>query len=203
MLEDELRVGRGELDYDECRLRVVEADRRRTVCDYAAPVLESVRENILRAVLPGTIEHMRAMLPLLTCGRYHDCELDDETYKIRVWDARAGDYVEKEIFSGATQDQFSLALRLAFALATLPQGLGARPKFIFLDEPTAGFDGERRTAFVKLLTDGELAARFDQIFLISPEGIFDTNPLRHYVRLSGGKIVEENVSGAATECIVQ
>ena len=202
-LEDELSVARRELDYDECRLKVGEADRRRTVCDYAGPVLESVRENILRAVLPGTIEHMRAMLPLLTCYRYHDCELDDETYKIRVWDARAGDYVEKEIFSGATQDQFSLALRLAFALATLPQGLGARPKFIFLDEPTAGFDGERRAAFVKLLKEGELATRFDQIFLISPEGIFDANPLPHYVRLSSGKIVEENVSGAAAQCVVQ
>lgn len=164
-------------------------------------LLENIVETLiifepLRVVLPSTLDYMRLMLPLLTCGRYHDAELDDETYKIRVWDARAADYVEKEIFPGATQDQFSLALRLAFALATLPEGLGARPKFIFLDEPTAGFDGERRSSFVKLLREGELSARFDQIFLITPEGIFDSNPLPHYMRIQGGKIIDENVSNS-------
>jgi DNA repair exonuclease SbcCD ATPase subunit len=193
-LELELYVKRDGLDYDECERELGESERRQIICNYAAPILDQVRENILRAVLPSTLDYMRAMLPLLTCGRYHDAELDDETYKIRVWDARAADYVEKEIFSGATQDQFSLALRLAFALATLPEGLGARPKFIFLDEPTAGFDGERRASFVKLLTEGELSARFDQIFLITPEGIFDSNPLPHYMRIQGGKIIDENVS---------
>lgn len=193
-LETELQLNREALDYETTRNEVETLQRRQTICRQAAPILDEVRENILRAVLPSTLDYMSALLPLLTCGRYHFAELDDDTYKIRVFDNRAGDYIEKEIFSGATQDQFSLALRLAFALATLPQGLGAQPKFIFLDEPTAGFDGERRKAFIRLLTEEELAERFDQIFLASPEGIFDTNPLPHYVRVSGGKVVDENLS---------
>ena len=197
-LERSLQTIRGELDIDLCKRELDEFVRRNTVCQHAGRILDRVRENILQSVLPNTLNYMRALLPLLTCGRYHDAELDDETYKIRVWDNRAGEYIEKDIFSGATQDQFSLALRLAFALATLPEGLGAQPKFIFLDEPTAGFDGERREAFINLLKEGYLSERFDQIFLVTPEGIFNHNPLPDYIRIVRGRIMTDTLSAKAS-----
>jgi len=193
-LETELHVDGATLDEAACVVEVERLELRKAICQWAVPIVERVRDNILQAVLPSTLDYMRAMLPLLTAGRYHDVELDEETYKIRVWDAQAREYVEKDIYSGATQDQFSLALRLGFALAALPQERGARPGFIFLDEPTAGFDAQRRAALVELLTRGELAKRFDQILLVAPDGAFPENPFPHYVRLAEGQIVAENLS---------
>jgi DNA repair exonuclease SbcCD ATPase subunit len=193
-LERELHVNGTTLDEAVCVAGVERLELRKAICQRAAPIVERVRDNILQAVLPSTLDYMRAMLPLLTAGRYHDAELDEETYRIRVWDAQVHEYVEKDIYSGATQDQFSLALRLGFALAALPQERGARPGFIFLDEPTAGFDAQRRGALVELLTRGELAERFDQIFLVAPDGAFPENPFPHYVRLAEGQMVAENLS---------
>ena len=196
-LETELHVGGATLDEAACVTEVEHLELRKAICQRAAPIVERVRDNILQAVLPSTLDHMRAMLPLLTAGRYHDAELDEGTYKMRVWDAQAREYVEKDIYSSATQDQFSLALRLGFALAALPQERGARPGFIFLDEPTAGFDAQRRGALVELLTRGELAERFDQIFLVAPDGAFPENPFPHHIRLVDGQVVVEDLSQAA------
>jgi DNA repair exonuclease SbcCD ATPase subunit len=190
----ELHISGANLDEAACIAEVESLELRKAICQRATPILDRVRDNILQAVLPSTLDYMRMMLPLLTAGRYHDAELDEETYKIRVWDAQAREYVEKDIYSGATQDQFSLALRLGFALAALPQERGARPGFIFLDEPTAGFDAQRRGALVELLTQGELAEHFDQIFLVAPEGAFPENPFPHHIQLVEGRVAAENLS---------
>jgi exonuclease SbcC len=106
-----------------------------------------------------------------------------------VWDERGGAFKEKNIFSGGTKDQFSLALRLAFALATLPQERGSAPSFIFLDEPLGSFDNERADALIDLLTEGEIARAFDQIFLISHVHV-DERLFTHRVVLENGRVVE-------------
>jgi len=132
----------------------------------------------------------------LTAGRYHDAQLDSDSYQIEVWDNQVQEFVEKDIFSGGTQDQFSLALRLGFALAALPQERGARPGFLFLDEPVAGFDGQRRDALLTLLLTGELADYFPQVFLAVPSGVFDHNPLPHLIRLDRGRVVANTLPTA-------
>ncbi|HID87313.1 MAG TPA: hypothetical protein EYP55_08025 [Anaerolineae bacterium] len=141
------------------------------------------------------MEHMRRLLPTLTMHRYYDAELDPETYQIRVWDERAGDrggWKQKNIFSGGTKDQFSLALRLAFALATLPAERGAAPSFIFLDEPLGSFDDERAQALLHLLTEGQIAESFDQIFLISHVRV-DPNLFNYHLTIEGGRVVESDL----------
>jgi len=195
-LETALHLARQEVDEAACQDEVARLQRRKRTCEWAAIILDRVRENVLDAVLPGTLAHMRLLLPLLTAGRYHDAQLDPESYRIEVWDNQIRDFVEKDVFSGATQDQFSLALRLGFALAALPQERGARPGFLFLDEPVAGFDDQRRDALLNLLTDGELADYFPQVFLAVPCGVFERNPLPHVVRLDRGRIVENTMSTA-------
>jgi exonuclease SbcC len=152
------------------------------------------------------MDYMRRILPALTRDRYHDAQLDEESYKIQVWDERAsgadgqgGAFKEKNIFSGGTKDQFSLALRLAFALATLPKERGGAPSFIFLDEPLGSFDEERANALIYLLTEGEIARAFDQIFLISHVHV-DERLFTHHVTMEGGRIAFTdlpNSSGAA------
>ena len=197
-LENKLNVRHQDLEEESCQCEVEALQQRKAVCHKAKPILEGVRERMLSQVLPGTIAYMQLILPLLTAGRYHHAELDPTSYKIRVWDAHAGErgeYVEKDFFSGGTQDQFSLALRLGFALAALPQELGASPRFIFLDEPLSAFDRQRTAALVQLLTEGEVAKRFDQIFVIAHDRTFETNPFPYYIRLEEGQIVEHNLNG--------
>jgi DNA repair exonuclease SbcCD ATPase subunit len=194
-LETTLRVGRGDLDGAACREEAAGLRRRKRICDQASTILDQVRENVLDSVLPNTLAYVRLLLPLLTAGRYHDAQLDSESYRIEVWDNQVQDFVEKDIFSGATQDQFSLALRLGFALAALPQERGARPGFLFLDEPVAGFDGQRRDALLNLLTSGDLASYFPQVLLAVPSGVFDRNPLPDLIRLDHGRVVESTLPG--------
>ena len=134
------------------------------------------------------------LLPLLTEDRYHDAQITAD-YQIRVWDAGANDFRAKSIFSGGTRDQFSLALRLAFALAALPQELGTTPGFIFLDEVMGAADDRRALAIQQLLTRGPIAANFAQVLVISHGKDIDTELFPYHVVLAGGRVVSTNLPG--------
>ncbi|HEX2988786.1 MAG TPA: AAA family ATPase [Chloroflexota bacterium] len=182
-----------ELDPEECRRRVERLSRHLEVKWRAAALVEGTMERIVRLVLPKTERNLGLILPLLTAGRYHEARIGDD-YQLRVWDDSAGRYVSKNIFSGGARDQISLALRLSFALATLPQELGATPGFLFLDEPLSSFDGPRTEALVRLLTSGQIAESFDQIFVISHNRSFDPGAFQHRLVLRDGRVVESTIS---------
>jgi exonuclease SbcC len=197
-LESKLEVDCRNLDEEDCKREVGRLEQRKAVCSRAKHVIDGVRERMLSQVLPSTISYMQLILPHLTAQRYHHAELDPVSYKMRVWDTYAGErgeYVKKDFFSGGTQDQFSLALRLGFALAALPQELGVSPGFIFLDEPLSAFDRQRTDALIKLLTEGEIGKRFDQVFLVAHDRTFETCPFPYYIRLEGGQVADHNLAG--------
>jgi DNA repair exonuclease SbcCD ATPase subunit len=163
---------------------------------------DEVFKRIVQRVLPETEMHMRALLPDLTDGRYRDVTLlgGDENsadLRIRVWDEQAGRYVGKHLFSGGTRDQCSLALRLAFALATLPKELGAMHGFNFLDEPLSSFDDRRSQALVDVLTRGPIAKQFPQVFLISHSQSFDPAAFTCALRMAGGRIASSTLPDEA------
>ncbi len=192
--EKELGLENEALDRAQCRGEYEQAARQLQVRERGAEIVQIARRRVMQKVLPATMDYMRRILPSLTRDRYHDAQLDEESYKIQVWDERAGNggaFKEKNIFSGGTRDQFSLALRLAFALATLPQERGSAPSFIFLDEPLGSFDSERADALIYLLTEGEIARAFDQIFLISHVHVDE--------RLFTNRVVMENGKVAFTD----
>jgi DNA repair exonuclease SbcCD ATPase subunit len=181
------------LDADECQKVYDDLAREQRQRRLAAEMADEVFRRIVQRVLPETEMHMRALLPDLTDGRYRDVTLlgGDENsadLRIRVWDEQAGRYVGKHLFSGGTRDQCSLALRLAFALATLPKELGAMPGFIFLDEPLSSFDDRRSQALVDVLTRGPIARQFPQVFLISHSQSFDPAAFTCALRMAGGRI---------------
>jgi exonuclease SbcC len=193
-LERELGLSGNELDIELCRREHEAKVHEHAVREKAVQIVATARRRVVEKVLPSTMEHMRALLPILTLDRYHDAELTED-YKIRVWDERAGDHgawKEKNIFSGGTKDQFSLALRLAFALATLPAERGTAPSFIFLDEPLGSFDDERAQALLDLLTEGAIARSFDQIFLISHVRV-DPSLFTNRITLDAGRVVESDL----------
>src|SRR4029078_3750606 len=108
------------VDEEQAREELAAQQREQAQRQYGADIVSRARRRIVQKILPATMEYMLRILPQLTRDRYHDAELDPESYKIRGCDERAGQsgaWKEKNIFSGGTKDQFSLALRLAFALA--------------------------------------------------------------------------------------
>ncbi len=154
----------------------------------AVKLLDATRDTIMSGVKQNVEKHMMQFLPALTDNRYSMARIDEERYVIEVYDRQAKHWRGKGVFSGATQDQFSLALRLAFAISTIPSTRGARPGFIFLDEPLSGFDAQRRTGFMTLLRE-ELCRYFDQIIVISHiEALSGEFP--HHWHLDSGLLVE-------------
>lgn len=199
-LRQRLYIEPQELDLEECRRQVRERERQKRLKEYATRILNTARDRMVRKVLPNTERNMALILPLLTAQRYHEAQVTDD-YRIQVWDEQAGRYVAKGIFSGGAKDQFSLALRLAFALATLPQELGATPGFIFLDEPLSSFDPPRTQSLVELLTRGQIAANFPQIFVISHNRSFDPESFPYRVVIEEGRVAESNLPQARAKPI--
>src|SRR6266700_1787952 len=130
--------------------------------------LEQTSESLRNRVKPQVERYMGLILPVITSGRYKAVQLDED-YTVRVFDPEAGEFKPKEVFSGGTEDQLLLAMRLAFALALIPQAKGHNPEFLFLDEPLGSSDKVRREGILTLLHQ-ELSQNFKQIFLISHVG---------------------------------
>jgi exonuclease SbcC len=130
--------------------------------------LEQTSESLRNRVKPQVERYMGLILPVITSGKYKAVQLDED-YTVRVFDPEAGEFKPKEVFSGGTEDQLLLAMRLAFALALIPQAKGHNPEFLFLDEPLGSSDRVRREGILALLHQ-ELSQNFKQIFLISHVG---------------------------------
>jgi len=154
----------------------------------AVILLDTTRDGIMGGVKKRIESHMMQFLPALTDERYNMARIDEKEYRIEIYDREAKRWRGKGVFSGATQDQFSLALRLAFALSTIPATRGARPGFIFLDEPLSGFDAQRKKGFMALLQE-ELPKYFDQIIVISHLEALQEEFLQ-YLQLEAGQVVE-------------
>jgi exonuclease SbcC len=109
---------------------------------------------------------MSEIISHITDGRYKAVRINPDTYDIEVFDSEAGEFMRRDIYSGGTNDQFLLAMRIAFTLALIPSAKGNYPKFLFLDEPLGSSDAERRNRIIQLLSE-KLTKYFDQIFLIT------------------------------------
>ncbi len=154
------------VDAQQRKVRLLEKDL--AVVKYSVMGIEQTSESLRNRVKPQVERYMALILPMITSGRYKAVELDDD-YTVRVFDPEAGEFKPREVFSGGTEDQLLLAMRLAFALALIPQAKGQTPEFLFLDEPLGSSDRVRREGILTLLRK-ELSQNFRQIFLISHVG---------------------------------
>ena len=169
--------------------KVHELEYRYNVITNTIEILEKVSGNIRKKFVPSVEYYMNKFISKITGGRYKAVKLD-ENYSLKVFDSNAGRFVEKDIFSGGTVDQFLLAMRLAFLLSLLPKGKGTYPRFLFLDEPLASSDIERRENILELI-EKDLRDDFEQIILITHlEDII--RPGYKYIKLEEGNIIEKN-----------
>ncbi len=172
------------------------AEQEIAVKKRAGEIIEKTRQSLIGRVMPLTMQNVGQLLPLLTEGRYGDVKWDEATSSLEVYDTRSRTYQRKRIFSGGARDQISLALRLGFALATLPGEHNIRPGWLFLDEPLSSFDRVRTLALVDLLTKGLIRRKFDQIFLVSHSEAFDPSLFDHRIRMESGAVIESSLPAA-------
>ncbi|HVB22120.1 MAG TPA: AAA family ATPase, partial [Ktedonobacteraceae bacterium] len=160
-LGEQLHIGGQRLDLEQTRLRMQQQERSYQTKQRGNLLIQAVDERLLRKMLSRTEYYMQRMLPLLTDGRYRDVQLwtapeegvvSGGPFQLRTWNAAAGEYVPRSALSGGAADQLSFALRLAFAVATLPAELSAAPGFLLLDEPLTSFDRSRTRALVDVVT---------------------------------------------------
>ena len=160
----------------------------------AIKTLDEIANERRRKFAPKVEMLMGGIISYITNGKYKAVKIDPEKYNIRVFDSDAGQFLKKDIFGGGTNDQFLLAMRIAFTLALIPTARGRHPRFLFLDEPLGSSDAERRERIVKLLAN-ELTKHFDQIFLITHVDIDTRDISCTVIVLEYGKI--RQVSGRA------
>lgn len=201
-LSKQLHTAGARIDLDLARLRLEQQERTYQTKKRGLAIVKAVNERLLRKTLPRTEYYMQQLLPLLTSGRYHDVHLRTEPeegsssggpFQLRVWDGAAGEYVAKSALSGGTADQLSLALRLAFAITTLPRELNAAPGFLLLDEPLSSLDRGRTQALVDVIAGDLLGQHFEQILLVSHNSAFDPVMFPYHIYLDNGLLVESNL----------
>jgi exonuclease SbcC len=149
-------------------------------------LLREVAEHGREQVRPGVVGIMERLLSSITDGKYRFPKLSED-YSLKVYSSTAGEYIQADLFSGGTEDQFLLALRLGFAITLLPHGRGTAPQFLLLDEPFAGSDIQRRDNIIRLLQD-ELSKTFMQIIVVSHQRVV-LDASEHKIRMINGRII--------------
>lgn len=166
-------------------------ERRLEVVRKAFEGVQVTGESLRNRVRPSVQGYMSAILPALTSSKYRAAILDEE-YNLQVWDPEAGEYKSKDVYSGGTEDQFLLAMRLAFALALMPEAKGQKPEFVFLDEPLGSSDEIRRSGIVDYLVQ-DLSKKFKQIFIISHVGGLEEH-VQNLISLDDGMVARTELT---------
>ena len=173
-------------EYTTKEREVVKLDENIKTGQLIIELIRDVAERGREQVRPRVVNVMERLLATITDGKYRFPKLSED-YSLKVYSSTAGEYVEANLYSGGTEDQFLLALRLGFAIALLPQGRGTAPQFLLLDEPFGGSDIQRRDNIIRLLQD-ELSRTFQQIIVVSHQTAV-LSASEHQYRMVNGRII--------------
>ena len=131
-------------------------------------------------VLPRAEMEINQMLPLITNNRYSNFEISEDL-KFTVYVKEANGFKQRDLFSGGTQDQFLIALRLAFTKSILDSRIRADEYAFFMDEPISSSDQKRKAGIFELLDVPQVKQTFKQTFIIAHEDISDL--VKHHLIL--------------------
>ncbi len=156
-------------------------------------LMQEVSRTMREAFAPSVEEYMSWAVSHFTGGRYKAVRLDPGTYDVEIYDTEAGSWLRRDIYSGGTNDQFLLALRIAFTLSLLPSAKGVYPRFLVLDEPLGSSDADRRNRIIGFLA-GELTRFFDQLLIITHVDV-EEPPGSRVIVLDDGRVSGFHVVG--------
>jgi len=158
-------------DYELCPALEQEVQESKSKIELLKRVfleLSETSKELRNKVIPHARFIINQILPTLTDGRYSDFEITEDL-KFKVHSNEAGGYKEREIFSGGTQDQFLIALRLAFTQSILDSRVMADKYSLLMDECVSSSDDVRKQGIFEVLD--AMKKTFSQIFVIAHEDI--------------------------------
>lgn len=155
---------------------------KKTLLELVLQELGETSKRLRSQVLPQARLIVNQILPILTDGRYSELEITEDL-KFKAHSIEAGGYKEREIFSGGTQDQFLIALRLAFTQSILDSRVMADRYCLLMDECISSSDDQRKQGIFEVLD--AVKKTFSQIFVIAHEDI--SNVTDHHLVLSRNK----------------
>ncbi len=170
-LRDEIK--RLKSDYDRFPILEKEVEDLKRDVEIRQRVALEIKETskeLRSKVLPIAGFIINRILPTITDGRYSDLEITEDL-KFKVHSMEAGKYKEREVFSGGTQDQFLIALRLAFTESILDSRVKADYYSLLMDECISSSDEVRKQGIFEVLN--LMKKTFRQLFIIAHEDISD------------------------------
>ncbi len=173
-----------EADYQEYPKIVEEIEKLKSeirVKNSLKEAINKVAASLRSSVLPRASLAISRVLPDITEGRYSDLSISEDL-KFKVYSMDAGGYKEREVFSGGTQDQFLIALRLAFTESLLDLKVGPERYCLIMDECISSSDEIRRRNILNTIKS--MKETFSQIFLVAHIDI--SAYVDHYIRLERG-----------------
>jgi DNA repair exonuclease SbcCD ATPase subunit len=197
-----LQTGSEKVDLEQACQRMQKQERSYLTKKHGGLLINATVERLMLKMIPRIEYYMHQLLPVLTRGRYHDVMLSTEpeegtfsggVFQLNVWEQAAAEYIPQSALSGGTADQFSLSIRLAFAIAALPRELNAAPGFILLDEPLSLASQDRMQALIDLVTSHMLSDHFEQAFFISNNSSLDLAMFTYHLSIDNGLVVESNL----------
>jgi exonuclease SbcC len=165
--------------YPELEQEVQECKSKMELLKRVFLELSETSKELRNKVIPHARFIINQILPTLTDGRYSDFEITEDL-KFKVHSNEAGGYKEREIFSGGTQDQFLIALRLAFTQSILDSRVMADKYSLLMDECVSSSDDVRKQGIFEVLD--AMKKTFSQIFVIAHEDI--SNFVDHHIILA-------------------
>jgi len=151
-------------------------DDRKRVLEHVVRELGETSRELRGRVIPHASFIINQILPTLTDGRYSQFEITEDL-KFKAYSSEARGYKEREVFSGGTQDQFLIALRLAFTQSILDSRVMADKYSLLMDECISSSDDQRKQGIFEVLQ--AMKKTFSQIFIIAHEDI--SNFVDHYI----------------------
>lgn len=143
-------------------------EHRRKVLDIVVGELGETSRELRGKVIPHASFIINQILPTLTDGRYSQFEITEDL-RFKAYSTEAGGFKEREVFSGGTQDQFLIALRLAFTQSILDSRVMADRYSLLMDECISSSDDQRKQGIFEVLD--AVKKTFSQIFIIAHEDI--------------------------------
>jgi len=153
-------------------------DDRKKMLELVVHELGETSRELRGRVIPHASFIINQILPTLTDGRYSQFEITEDL-KFKAYSSEARGYKEREVFSGGTQDQFLIALRLAFTQSILDSRVMADKYSLLMDECISSSDDQRKQGIFEVLQ--AMKKTFSQIFIIAHEDI--SNFVDHYIVL--------------------
>ncbi len=172
------RVKSGYERYDGLLKQISEMKDRIELYERIIFEMKETSKEMRNRVLPHARYIINQILPTLTDGRYSDLEISEDL-QFKVHSQEAGDYKERDVFSGGTQDQFLIALRLAFTQSILDSRIRADYYCLLMDECISSSDEIRKQAIFEVLE--AMKESFRQIFIVAHEDI--SNFVDHHLVL--------------------